>query len=130
MNVQFIVKDGKQVFAVVPIEEYEAMVAAAEDARDLAEAIHALQDLEGGEEVFPGEFVEALLTTTSPVREWRHYRKLSQTELAAQSGLSQAAISSIESGKRDMTLQTAARIARALGCDIDDLAIAADQASE
>lgn len=48
------------------------------------------------------------------VREWREYRKLTQAQLAAASGLSDATISSIESGKRGYSDASLTAIAREL----------------
>jgi transcriptional regulator with XRE-family HTH domain len=65
--------------------------------------------------------VGRLIETKSPLREWRKYRRLTQVELAAISGLSQGAIAQIEAGKRNPSVETARKFANALNCDIDDL---------
>jgi transcriptional regulator with XRE-family HTH domain len=56
-----------------------------------------------------------------PVRAWRDHRGLNQGQLAALVGISRAYLAQIEGGERTGTLEVTARIARALGCLIDDL---------
>lgn len=56
-----------------------------------------------------------------PVRAWREYRGLNQGQLAALVGISRAYLAQIEGGERTGTLEVTARIARALGCLVDDL---------
>lgn len=121
MNIQTIKKDGKPIFAIIPYEEYSALVEAAEDTYDLREYHQAKADLAAGEEIFPAEFVEKLLDTDLLLKAWREYRGMTQGALAEAAGLTQAAIAQIESGSREPKVSTAAKIAAALGCDIDDI---------
>lgn len=51
----------------------------------------------------------------------REALNLSQIELASKAGISQNHYSNIENGLRKPSLPTAQRIARALGCTIDEL---------
>lgn len=46
---------------------------------------------------------------------------LSQKQLADMVGITQPTYSNIENGKRNPTIKTLKRIAKALGCSIDDL---------
>lgn len=46
---------------------------------------------------------------------------MTQTQLAAECGVSQQSISKIETGKGEPSYSLAAHIARTLGCTIDDL---------
>lgn len=55
------------------------------------------------------------------IMEWREYRGLSQAELGARIGRSEATISQIESGKQNYTRPTLERIATILGCTPSDL---------
>ena len=59
-RVQTIERDGKPEYAIVPIEEYRRMVAALEDAADVAAIERAWGDDAAGETV-PGEVVNAIL---------------------------------------------------------------------
>jgi transcriptional regulator with XRE-family HTH domain len=49
----------------------------------------------------------------------RLYRGMSQSELAEKAGLKQAQVSRLESGTREPRLQTARKLAEALGVDVD-----------
>ena len=53
--------------------------------------------------------------------ELRKALTLRQKDLAELTGFSQVNISRYESGQRGLDLETAARIATALGCTVDDL---------
>ena len=121
-EVQYIKVDGKPAYAVLPVEDYNRLVlvaAATASETDYFETLAAIKS--GKEETFPAEFVDQLLETDSPLREWRKYRGMTQLELASASGLSQGAIAQIETGKRNPTVDTARKFASALNCDIDDL---------
>ena len=120
-KVQYIPQDGEPLFAVVPIEDYKLLIAISAhdyDDRTFREIMNAI---DAGEETFPDDFVGRLIETDSPLREWRKYRGMTQVELAAASGLTQAAIAQIETAKRNPTVETARKFADALNCDIDDL---------
>jgi len=54
-------------------------------------------------------------------REARESLGWTQLELARRSGLSPSVVSMVESGKRSPTLDTASKIARALGSSLDEL---------
>lgn len=56
----------------------------------------------------------------SAVRAWREYLRLTQAEVAARMGVSQAAYAQMESAKRPRKA-TLARIAAALGIDVEQL---------
>ena len=120
-KVLYIPQDGEPLFAVVPIEDYKLLIADSvhdNDDRTFREIMNAI---DAGEETFPDDFVGRLIETDSPLREWRKYRGMTQVELAAESGLTQAAIAQIEMAKRNPTVETARKFADALNCDIDDL---------
>ena len=55
------------------------------------------------------------------IREIRKRRNMTQSDLAQLADTTQAAISRYETGENALTLETAARIANALGCKVDDL---------
>lgn len=51
----------------------------------------------------------------------REERALTQSQLAAQCGVSQQSISKLETGNGEPSYSLASSIARVLGCSIDDL---------
>lgn len=55
------------------------------------------------------------------LRKIRKLRMITQEELATMIGITQAMVSHYETGRRVPDLETAAKIAYALGCKVDDL---------
>lgn len=109
-------RDGKPIYALVPIEEYDRLLRAAEDLADLT--VHeAVTD----RATVPAELVYRIMDGENRVRAWRNYRGLSQDGLARRVDVSQAYLSSIETGKSDGSVRVLAAIARALEVDLDDL---------
>ena len=123
MNVQFIVQGRRRMFAVVPIDEYNRLVAQAAragDARAVADFRRARQA--GMAQTVPAAVVNRLLGGEAPVRVWREHRALTVQALAFAAEVSAPYVSQIESGKRQPTVAVLKRIAAALAVDLDDLA--------
>ena len=125
MNTQIISNsDEEPAFAVLPYDEYTALIERVEQLEDLRDC----QDFEaklarGEEELIPGDVVERLVEGENPVRVWREHRGLTQEELGARTRLSGPYLSQIESGKREGTVKVFAALAKALDVDIDDLVV-------
>ena len=118
MNHQIIKKSGKPEYAVLPYKEYEKLLQLAEDAEDIRALLKAAKH--DGER-FPHAFVKELINSQQPLPVWRKYRGLSQQELADSSGVAQAYIAQIESGKKEGSIKTLKKIATALSITLDDL---------
>ena len=118
-KVQFIHQGEQPIFAVLPIDLYRSLVGEVEDRRSAEEIMDEIES--GEEETFPSDFVDRLIESDCPLKEWRKYRGLTQADLARVAGTSQAAIALIEAGKRNPTVETARKCANALNCDLDDL---------
>ncbi len=116
MNAQIIELEGRPAFAVVPMDEWKALLAKLEDLQDLADARSARL-----EECLPIDFIERRLAGESPLRLWREYRKMTLQALATQAGCSRQMVSMIEHRKTMPSAALLAQLARALGCDMDDL---------
>ncbi|MBN8448088.1 MAG: helix-turn-helix transcriptional regulator [Candidatus Accumulibacter sp.] len=118
-GIRFSERDGKREFAVIPIELYECLAAALEDADDaaLADAAYAVDD---GFRI-PAAVVNALLEGEQPVRVWREQRGLTQDALAAKAGISKAYLCQIETRKRVGALKTLRAIADAPAVSVPDL---------
>jgi DNA-binding XRE family transcriptional regulator len=116
-KVQIIEQDGKAVFAVVPIDIWNRIKDAAEDAEDIAD-IERFQREDDGVRV-PLGVVEAQANGAHPVRAWREHRGLTQDALSEASGISKPYLSQIEGGKRDGTTDTLSKIAKALQVPMD-----------
>lgn len=107
--------DGKP-FVLVPEEEFENMM-------DIIMAKEIMARIEAGEETWPAELVYELLDTDSRIRTYRNYRKMSVPDLAAAAGISEVALSEIESGKKTGSVDVLTRIAAALKVDLDDIVV-------
>ncbi len=116
--VQYIEKNGRRTFAVLDIAEYDRLVAAAEDAADLAAVRNARAN---PDDLVPGEFAERLIAGENPVKVWRGYKGMTQADLAEAAGLDQADVSRIERGQREPSGRTLRALADALDVTVDDL---------
>lgn len=118
-GIQFIERDGKREFTVIPIELYERLAAALEDADDAALA-DAARTVDDGFRI-PAAVANALLDGEQPVKAWREQRSLTQEALATMAGISTAYLCQIETRKRVGSLKTLRAIAGVLGLKVDDL---------
>lgn len=118
MTHQIIKKSGKPEYAVLPYKEYERLLQLAEDAEDVSALMRAARV---DEERFPHALVKELINSHLPLPVWRKYRGFSQQELAEMSGVSQAYITQIESGKKEGSVRTLRKLAGALSISLDDL---------
>ena len=122
MNVQLIERDGKPEWAVLPYAEYEHLMALLEDMQDAGDAQRIMSNLARGEdEALPQAVAQRLLNDEAPLRVWREYRGLTQTQLAEAAGITQAMVTMIETGRRKGQTSTLKRLADALGVGVDDL---------
>ena len=123
VTTQFIRSNGKPAFAVLPIAEYRRLLALAENRVDVAEARRLTKRIASGEEeTLPADFVAALVAgKTQPLRLWRQHRGLTLEALSNACGVTRSALSQIESRKTKASAALLKRLAKALGCDMDDL---------
>ncbi|GFO56965.1 transcriptional regulator [Geomonas sp. Red276] len=130
MKPQIIKRDGKPEYAVIPYQEYRRLLEDAEMLADVKEFDAARTALAAGdEEAIPVEVIDRLLEGEHPVRVWREYRGISAGELAKSCGVTPAAISQIESGKRTSSVQLLQKIARSLKVDLSAV-IAPEEGAE
>lgn len=123
MSVQTITTPNGERLVVLPEAEYQALVAAAEDAADVAAVQAFRRKLAAGEEEFvPGDVAARLLDGESPIRVWREHRGFTSAALAERAGIGQGYLSQIETGKREGTIETLKKLAEALGVSLDDIA--------
>lgn len=117
MSAQFITgKDGKAEYAIVPIAEYEALRARAMDSEDIRAALDAEDD-----EDLPWDMAKRLIGGESPVRVWREFRGLTQSDLAEAAGTTASYVSQIEAGRKSPTIDVYRALATALRVTVDDL---------
>jgi len=121
MSAQFIEIEGKQV-AIIPADDYRVLLEKAEMLDDVAAYDRAKAALAAGDdELVPALVANAILDGENPVRVWRQHREMSQVQLAEATGISQAYLAQIETGKREGTLSLFRSLADALEIDLDDL---------
>jgi ribosome-binding protein aMBF1 (putative translation factor) len=125
-RVQIILTPAGERLAIMPADDYEALVAQAgspdEDRADLARIDEILAATKRGEsEPISSEAMKRILSGDSRVKVWREERGLSQGQLAAKAGIKANYVSMIESGKRAGTAAMLKRIAAALRVDLDEL---------
>lgn len=118
-NVQFIEKNGKPVFAVMPYALYKRLVEEAE----MQDDIRAYDEAKAADDGFyiPMEVVNRELETDSPVLAWREYRGHTQEVLARKAGISKPYLSQIETGARSGSARVLRKIAKALAVPLDVL---------
>jgi len=73
------------------------------------------------EVTIPIEVVEAKLDGAHPIRAWRNYRGWTQLDLSCKSGVGRDLIAQIETRRKNGSVETLDRIARALGVPIEAL---------
>lgn len=125
-RVQFITTPKGEKLAVMPVEDYEALAAAAEDIDEgeeaaLAAEMQRLRVTDRGEPLGSAEF-RRILAGESPIRVWREWRGVSLRALASRLGRSAGYLSDIEHGRKEGSMETLRAIARELGISVDDLA--------
>lgn len=108
----------------IPIEEYEALLAAKallaemEMAADVAAYDRAR--VEGGPSLSDAD-VGRILDGESPLRVYREGLGLSQAQLARMAGVHRVTVAEVETGRKRGSVATLAALAKALGLAIDDL---------
>lgn len=104
---QIIHHDGKPMYAVIPYDEYTALLRKAEE----------MEDRRPDEEVtLPHEVVKrSTLGGVSLVRAWREYLGLSQKEVASRMGISQPSFAKMEATETKNRPATLKKIAEAMG---------------
>lgn len=119
---QIIETQAGEKLAVIPLDEYQRLVSAAEDATDLRAYDEVKRRLASGEdELVPEPFAIRLLNGENPIRVWRELRGMDQGELAKAAGISPAFLSQIEGGLREGKVATLKALAAALRVSLDDL---------
>ncbi len=122
MTEQFITTPEGERMVVLSERDYRALLEARDDAEDL-KAVRAFKDRmkRGEEELLPAAMVDAILNGENRIRVWREHRGLTALALAKAADIAAAYLSQIETGKRDGTVETYRKLAKALRVSLDDL---------
>jgi DNA-binding XRE family transcriptional regulator len=115
MSVQFLKDSNDNVaYAVIPIDDYKRLMAAAEN-DDAYEDVPYSAD-SNDDDVIPHAVVGIKVKEdVSLLAAWRIYRNLSQADVAAKLGVTQASVSQWESSKRPQAA-TLAKLAEIYNC--------------
>ena len=105
---QIITQNGKPAFAVIPWNEYQAL-------------IHNQIESDESDIWFPNEVVKANVRGDNLIKAWREYFKLTQAELATKAGMKQSALARLEISSSNPRKTTLAKLAEAMGISVDQL---------
>ncbi len=106
----------------IPREEYERLLAVAEDAEDGAAVARFRARLAAGEEeLVSAAMVDRLLAGESPVRVLREHRGMTQSGLGRASGVNRVVIADFAAGRKGGSVRSLMALAAALGVGVDDL---------
>lgn len=111
--------DGEPAYVVVRYDRWRDLLAQVEEA-DAVRAYDQAKD-RVDQEAVPMAIADALLAGQSPIRVWREHRGLTQEQLADAAGIRRAYVAQLEAGRRRGSTAVLARIADALGVEIEDL---------
>ncbi len=117
MGIQTITTPAGEDMVIMPRSEYEALLAAAEDAfEDGADAATFAAALEQGapDDVLPPEISAAILAGKGRLRAFRDWRGIDIDQLSRACGIDSHDIAAIENGERLLNRETAARLSQAL----------------
>ncbi|MFY1028249.1 helix-turn-helix domain-containing protein [Actinobacillus seminis] len=122
-NLQYINdSNGKPLFVILPIEQFEEMELLSRFAIESKEEQAQWEDIpvekadEQGDTI-PNEIVNIMINEdVSLLGAWRIYRKLSQYDVAKQTGLTQSAISQAERKESKPQRKTLERLAKVYDC--------------
>lgn len=122
MSIQVIKKGDQPEWAVVPYKTYLELVEKAEMLQDVQDYDSAKAALErGDEELIPGEVINAILDGENPIKIWREFRGMSQSEAADKAGISVPYLSQLETNKRKGSLDVLTALARVLRVSLEDI---------
>jgi len=118
INYQVITSRGKPRFAVV---EYQTFLKLLEQVEGQKKERSTVQRTRRRKEPTASELTQ--LMRIRPIKGWRLFRNLTQSELAEKTGLKQTHVSLMESNKIKPRENTLKKLAEALDCDVDDLTV-------
>ncbi len=118
INYQVITSRGKPRFAVVEYQTFLKMLEQVEGQKKERSTVRATRRRK---EPTASELTQ--LMRISPIKGWRLFRNLTQSELADMTGLKQTHVSLMEAKKIMPRENTLKKLAEALNCDVDDLTV-------
>ncbi len=127
MKVQFINNsEGYAQFVVLPIDEYRKLATShipvdTENSDDWQEI--EVEESDNDNALIPHEVVSIMVDKQiSLLSAWRHYRGLTQSQVAEQTGIKQANLSNMEKVDNTPHLSTLEKLAKVYNCEVAQLA--------
>ncbi|ESX85901.1 helix-turn-helix transcriptional regulator [Mesorhizobium sp. M1148] len=118
MNAPQIIRTSTgEELVVIPKADYEALLHAAEEAREDAADVAIYDERKAEfktEKPLPAEVTMDILRGSSRLKALRNWRKLTQGEFADAIGVSQGFLSDLESNRRKPSAQTSTMLSKAL----------------
>ena len=122
--------NGKPLFVILPIEQFQEMELLSRFAIESEEEQKQWEEIEveasetDNSETIPNEIVNIMIDEdVSLLAAWRIYRKLSQYDVAEQTGLTQSAISQAERKESKPQRKTLERLAMIYDCKPSQLTL-------
>ncbi|MER9003388.1 MULTISPECIES: helix-turn-helix transcriptional regulator [unclassified Mesorhizobium] len=123
MNAPQIIRTSTgEELVVIPKADYEALLHAAEEAREDAADVAIYDERKAEfktEKPLPAEVTMDILRGSSRLKALRNWRKLTQGEFADAIGVSQGFLSDLESNRRKPSAQTSTMLSKALDVPSD-----------
>jgi hypothetical protein len=110
-------RTGAPAFAVMPWADYERLSGGGDDDASLIAAADAAR----GDTTFPEDIARRLVAGEVPLKVFREWRKLTQSELGGKSRVPSQYISQLERRARNMGKSVAKKLAEALAVPADML---------
>ena len=104
-NVQIIQHNGVPAFAVIPYEEYLAMLPKEDGADTVPQAVAE----------------KAILEDIPLIKAWRLHLGMTQKDVAAKAGITQAALSQMERTEQSKRTATLEKLAQALDLSVEQI---------
>jgi len=118
INYQIITSRGKPRFAIV---EYQTFMKILEQVEGQKKVRSPAKRTRRRKEPTASELTQLMRTT--PIKGWRLFRNMTQSELAEKTGLKQTHVSLMEANKIKPRENTLKKLAEALNCEVEDLVV-------
>ncbi|MEE9464102.1 MAG: helix-turn-helix transcriptional regulator [Candidatus Neomarinimicrobiota bacterium] len=118
VNYQVITSRGKPRFAVIEYQVFMKLLAQVENQKKSGVGVHQFRQRKE-----PTARELTRLMRSNPIKGWRLFRNMTQSELAEQTGLKQTHVSLMEANKIKPRKNTLEKLAEALTCSVDDLIV-------
>ncbi|PTN34497.1 helix-turn-helix domain-containing protein [Desulfonatronum sp. SC1] len=115
-SIQTIYQQGVPAFVVIPFQDF------VREHPHVAKALACQKPRIPEGDAIPHEVVDLHVEKNIPlVRAWREYLGLTQNEVAARAGVTQAALSQMESGENKLRKASREKLAKAMGLNVEQV---------